>query len=136
MRTILWSSVRKQKREMTIFGGASLALLVLAALVWLPTGASKPPAVSAMQAASQRACLGAWSGIRDGFTAFPAGNTIRVFHPMTTNPRQLLGESSLGIALCHSHFRLQSFCLGSACKAPGLTLILSARSLPEDSDGR
>ncbi len=135
MRTILWLNIRQQKRDIAIFGGASLFTLVLAALVWLPGSSAKPPLAAAVQAASQRACLGAWSGIRDGFTAFPVGSTIRVSHSMTTDPRQLLGESSLGIALCHSHYRLQSFCMGSACKTPGLTLVLSVRNQTVDNDG-
>lgn len=135
MRVILWSQIRNQKKEIAIYGAASLLMLVLSAITWWPAPKPQAPAPGVTQAANQRSCLGAWSGIRGDFTAFPMGPSIRVTHVMTRDPRRLLGESSLGIALCHSGYRLQSFCMGSACKTPGLSLVLSRRPGLEAPDG-
>lgn len=128
MKTILWSTVRKQKKQIWAGTSLSLILLVLAGLVWLPSGKDQSVQLTPEQVVAQKACLGAWSGIRDGFVAFPLGSKIKVSHQMTSDPRQLLSESSLGIVLCHSHYKLQSFCMGTDCKIPGLTLILSQRT--------
>jgi len=127
MKVVLWEQIRRQKRTILLKTGLGVLCLVLAGIPWLPHAKNKEPKVAV---SAQALCLGDWQGLQDGFIATPQGENLQIRHVPTPDPKLLLSEASLGIALCHSNYRIQSFCMGSLCPKAGLTLVLTPREEP------
>lgn len=125
MKVLLWEQIRKQKRSILAQMGLGLLCLGLAPLPWLLHLQGQPK--SPPEISGQALCVGAWRGLDSQFQPLVQGSAVLVRHPLSANPKLLLAQASLGIALCHTNYRLGFFCMGGGCANPGLTLRLVPR---------
>lgn len=125
MKIVLWEQLRRQKRVILVQAGLGATCLLLAGLPWLPSAGKPKPTVAV---SAQALCLGNWQGIQDHFITTPQGANLQIRHAPVRNSKLLLSQISLGIALCHQNYRVQSFCMGSFCPEAGATLVLAPRT--------
>ncbi len=125
MKIVLLERIRRQKRQVLLRMGLGLLCLLLAGVPWLPSLRTLKPKATGVS--GQALCLGAWRGLADGFQVNAEGPRIRVSHALTRDPKLMLSQASLGIALCHAQYRVKAFCMGQSCARPGLQLLLAPR---------